>query len=182
VVAVFQLTHPRVSLLLRTGLSTTPSKSLWLPRSAGTDTESDKIACQSGGELIQLGVSQVPIPSSYIDCEIRQLNNLSEDNRAQIMAWNSKTPKPFEKCEADGDQCAGTDTESDKIACQSGGELIQLGVSQVNNLSEDNRAQIMAWNSKTPKPFEKCAHHVVQEMAKKQMGISVPGPTPKVTR
>ncbi|KAJ5429495.1 AMP-dependent synthetase/ligase [Penicillium cf. griseofulvum] len=43
------------------------------------------------------------------------------------------------------------------------GELRQL-----NNLSEDNRAQIMAWNSKSPKPFEKCAHQVVQEMAKKR--------------
>ncbi|KAJ6076481.1 hypothetical protein N7499_008462 [Penicillium canescens] len=41
-------------------------------------------------------------------------------------------------------------------------------VSQLDNLSEDNKAQIMTWNSKTPKPFEKCAHHVVQDMAKKR--------------
>ncbi|OQE37713.1 hypothetical protein PENCOP_c009G04857 [Penicillium coprophilum] len=41
-------------------------------------------------------------------------------------------------------------------------------IRQLDNLSKENRAQIMAWNSKTPKPFEKCAHHVVQEMAKKR--------------
>ncbi|KXG45667.1 AMP-dependent synthetase/ligase [Penicillium griseofulvum] len=39
---------------------------------------------------------------------------------------------------------------------------------ELDNLSEDNRSQIMAWNSKYPKPFEKCAHQVVQEMAKKR--------------
>lgn len=43
------------------------------------------------------------------------------------------------------------------------GELRQL-----DSLSEDNRAQIMRWNSKSPKAFQKCAHHVVQEMAKKR--------------
>jgi amino acid adenylation domain-containing protein len=43
------------------------------------------------------------------------------------------------------------------------GELRQL-----DTLSEDNKAQIMTWNSKTPKAFEKCAHQVVQEMAKKR--------------
>ncbi|OGE56404.1 hypothetical protein PENARI_c003G09293 [Penicillium arizonense] len=41
-------------------------------------------------------------------------------------------------------------------------------VSQLDNLTEDNKAQIMNWNSKTPKPFERCAHHAVQEMAKKR--------------
>ncbi|EKV21467.1 Nonribosomal peptide synthase Pes1 [Penicillium digitatum] len=41
-------------------------------------------------------------------------------------------------------------------------------IRQLDNLSEENRAQIMAWNCKTPKPFEKCAHHVVQEIAKKR--------------
>ncbi|KAK4867831.1 hypothetical protein LT330_007490 [Penicillium expansum] len=41
-------------------------------------------------------------------------------------------------------------------------------IRQLDTLSEENRAQILAWNSKTPKPFEKCAHHVVQEMAKKR--------------
>jgi amino acid adenylation domain-containing protein len=43
------------------------------------------------------------------------------------------------------------------------GELRNL-----NTLSEDNKAQIMTWNSKTPKAFERCAHQVVQEMAKKR--------------
>jgi amino acid adenylation domain-containing protein len=38
----------------------------------------------------------------------------------------------------------------------------------LHSLSEDNKAQIMTWNSKTPKAFEKCAHQVVQEMAKKR--------------
>ncbi|CAI7577277.1 unnamed protein product [Penicillium palitans] len=41
-------------------------------------------------------------------------------------------------------------------------------IRQLDNLSDENRTQIMAWNSKTPKPFEKCAHHVVQDMAKKR--------------
>ncbi|OQE06785.1 hypothetical protein PENVUL_c016G05101 [Penicillium vulpinum] len=41
-------------------------------------------------------------------------------------------------------------------------------IRQLDSLSDDNRAQIMAWNSKSPKPFEKCAHRVVQEMAKKR--------------
>ena len=43
------------------------------------------------------------------------------------------------------------------------GELRQL-----DTISEDNLAQIMTWNSKTPNAFEKCAHQVVQEMAKKR--------------
>jgi hypothetical protein len=41
-------------------------------------------------------------------------------------------------------------------------------LSQLDSLSEANKDQIMTWNSKIPKPFEKCAHHVVQEMAKKR--------------
>ncbi|KAJ5576610.1 hypothetical protein N7535_003536 [Penicillium sp. DV-2018c] len=41
-------------------------------------------------------------------------------------------------------------------------------ISQLDSLSEENKAQIMSWNSKAPKPFEKCAHRVVQEMAKKR--------------
>jgi amino acid adenylation domain-containing protein len=43
------------------------------------------------------------------------------------------------------------------------GELRQL-----DTISEDNKAQIMTWNSKIPDAFEKCAHQVVQEMAKKR--------------
>ncbi|KAJ5118135.1 uncharacterized protein N7515_010358 [Penicillium bovifimosum] len=41
-------------------------------------------------------------------------------------------------------------------------------ISQLDSLSDDHKAQIMSWNSKAPKPFEKCAHRVVQEMAKKR--------------
>ncbi|KAJ5794166.1 AMP-dependent synthetase/ligase [Penicillium paradoxum] len=40
-------------------------------------------------------------------------------------------------------------------------------IRQMDTLSENNRLQIMTWNSKAPKPFEKCVHHAFQEMAKK---------------
>ncbi|KAK9848977.1 AMP-dependent synthetase/ligase [Penicillium brevicompactum] len=43
------------------------------------------------------------------------------------------------------------------------GELRQL-----DTLGDENRAQIMTWNNKSPQPFEKCAHQVVHEMAKKR--------------
>ncbi|CAG8122380.1 unnamed protein product [Penicillium salamii] len=39
---------------------------------------------------------------------------------------------------------------------------------QLDNVGEQNRVQIMTWNNKNPQPFEKCAHQVVQEMAKKR--------------
>ncbi|CAG8213563.1 unnamed protein product [Penicillium olsonii] len=38
---------------------------------------------------------------------------------------------------------------------------------QLDNLGEENLAQIKTWNNKSPQAFEKCAHQVVQEMAKK---------------
>lgn len=51
----------------------------------------------------------------------------------------------------------------DNIVSNIDGELRQL-----DSISDENRTQIMNWNNKFPRSFEKCAHQVVQEMAKKR--------------
>lgn len=51
----------------------------------------------------------------------------------------------------------------ENIVSNMDGELRHL-----DTLGDENRSQIMTWNNKSPQPFEKCAHQVVQEMAKKR--------------
>lgn len=41
-------------------------------------------------------------------------------------------------------------------------------VRQIDSLSEDNKTDIHVWNEKIPQAIEVCAHHVVQDMAKKK--------------
>ncbi|KAJ5098889.1 hypothetical protein N7532_005890 [Penicillium argentinense] len=41
-------------------------------------------------------------------------------------------------------------------------------ICQLDSLSEQNKADILYWNSKNPQPVEICAHQVVQDMAKKR--------------
>ncbi|KAJ5946544.1 hypothetical protein N7454_003383 [Penicillium verhagenii] len=38
----------------------------------------------------------------------------------------------------------------------------------LNVMTEANKADLQAWNNKVPQPIEKCAHHVVQDMATKK--------------